>query len=199
MDQAPGSTPTPLTPAPTPPPIWQRPVSRRTVLATAAGGAGAAALAALWRGGSLAQVLNRVQGLTHTYARAGTYSVSLTVTDNAGESTVAVRSVTVAAAGRITKVSIKPVRGGATVAVSVSSAGTLTAGKRVFHLKRAGTVKLVIALTRAQLRAVQVKHLLKVRVPLRFAPTLGPLASTSAVIAFRPAATSGHLAAIKAR
>ena len=67
MDQAPGSTPTPLTPAPTPPPIWQRPVSRRTVLATAAGGAGAAALAALWRGGSLAQVLNRVQGLTHTY------------------------------------------------------------------------------------------------------------------------------------
>src|SRR5207253_674947 len=67
MDQAPGSTPTPLTPAPTPPPIWQRPVSRRTVLATAAGAAGAAAVAALWRGGSLAQVLNRVQDLTHSY------------------------------------------------------------------------------------------------------------------------------------
>jgi uncharacterized protein (DUF1800 family) len=49
------------------PPIWRRPVSRRTVLATAAGGAGAAAVAALWRGGSLAQVLNRVQDLTHSY------------------------------------------------------------------------------------------------------------------------------------
>lgn len=117
------------------------------------------------------------------------------MTDNAGQSTTAVRSLTVAAAGRITKVAVKPSRGGATVAVTVSSAGTLTSGRRVFHLKRAGTVKLVIALSRAQLHTVQVKRQLKVRVPLRFAPLLGPLATTSAVIAFHPAGASGHLAA----
>jgi PKD repeat protein len=126
----------------------------------------------------------------HTYARAGTYSVTLTVTDNAGQSTTVARSLTVAAAGRITKVKVTPSRTGATVAVTVSSAGTLTAGRRVFHLRRATTVKLVVALSRAQLHTVQVKHLLKVRIPLKFAPRLGPLATTSAVIAFRPAGSA---------
>jgi hypothetical protein len=125
--------------------------------------------------------------LTHTYSKAGTYSVALTVTDNAGQSATAVRAVTIAFAGRITKVVVKPTRGGATVSVSVSTAGTLTVGRRVFHLKRASTVKVVIALTRAQLHTVKVKHQLKVRVPLRFAPKVGPVVTTSAVITFHPA------------
>src|SRR5713101_7169610 len=45
-------------------PIWRRPVSRRAVLATGAAGAGAAALAVLWKGNDLSQILNRVQDLT---------------------------------------------------------------------------------------------------------------------------------------
>ena len=45
-------------------PIWRRPVSRRAVLATGAAGATAAALAVLWKGNDLAQILDRVRGMT---------------------------------------------------------------------------------------------------------------------------------------
>ena len=51
-------------------PIWRRPVSRRTVLATGAAGAGAAAVAVLWKGGDLEQILNRERDLTHDYQGA---------------------------------------------------------------------------------------------------------------------------------
>lgn len=60
MDDA---APTP-SPATTARPIWRRPVSRRAVLATGAAGAGAAAVAVLWKGTDLSQILNRVQDLT---------------------------------------------------------------------------------------------------------------------------------------
>src|ERR1700737_1752486 len=66
MDDAPLST---LPPTPSKP-IWQRPVSRRAVLATGAAGAGAAALAVLWKGTDLSQVLDRVRDLTHDYQGA---------------------------------------------------------------------------------------------------------------------------------
>ena len=51
-------------------PIWQRPVSRRAVLATGATGAAAAALAVLWKGNDLSQILNHVRDLTHGYQGA---------------------------------------------------------------------------------------------------------------------------------
>jgi uncharacterized protein (DUF1800 family) len=51
-------------------PIWRRPVSRRVVLASGAAGAGAAALAVLWKGTDLSQMLNRVRDLTHDYQGA---------------------------------------------------------------------------------------------------------------------------------
>jgi len=57
-------------PATKPTPVWRRPVSRRAVLATGAAGAGAAALAVLWKGTDLSQVLDRVRDLTHDYQGA---------------------------------------------------------------------------------------------------------------------------------
>ena len=56
-----------LAPTPSRPPIWRRPVARRSVLAAGAAGAAGVALAALWRSGDLTQVLQRVQDLTHGY------------------------------------------------------------------------------------------------------------------------------------
>src|SRR5205807_9414321 len=50
-------------------PIWKRPVSRRAVLVTGAAGATATALAVLWKGDGLAQILDRVRDLTHGYQR----------------------------------------------------------------------------------------------------------------------------------
>ena len=66
MDDAPVTT----SPASASRPIWQRPVSRRAVLATGATGAAAAALAVLWKGNDLSQVLDRVRDLTHGYQGA---------------------------------------------------------------------------------------------------------------------------------
>src|SRR5438045_5983807 len=66
MDDAPIATP----PAARSRPIWQRPVSRRTVLATGAGSATAAALAALWKGYDLFQILDRGRDYTHGYQGA---------------------------------------------------------------------------------------------------------------------------------
>ena len=68
MDDAPVTT----SPLPASRPIWKRPVSRRAVLATGAAGAGAAALAVLWKGSDLTQVLDRVRDLTHGYPGAFT-------------------------------------------------------------------------------------------------------------------------------
>ena len=48
-------------------PIWQRPVSRRTVLAASAATAAAAGIAALWKGNDLAQIVSQVRELTHPY------------------------------------------------------------------------------------------------------------------------------------
>ena len=66
MDDAPVVT----SPAPSPKPIWKRPVSRRTVLATGAAGAAAAAVAVLWKGNDLSQILDHVRDITHGYAGA---------------------------------------------------------------------------------------------------------------------------------
>jgi uncharacterized protein (DUF1800 family) len=66
MDDAPATT----SPAASSKPIWQRPVSRRAVLATGAAGATAAALAALWKGNDLSRILDRVRDLTHDYQGA---------------------------------------------------------------------------------------------------------------------------------
>src|SRR5437899_9041091 len=66
MDDA----PTAMSPVPAMKPVWQRPVSRRAVLATGAAGATAAALATLWKGNDLSQILDRVRDYTHSYQGA---------------------------------------------------------------------------------------------------------------------------------
>ena len=54
----------------TSPPLWRRRVSRRAVLAAGATGAAATAVAVLWKGDALNQVLNRVRDATHRYQGA---------------------------------------------------------------------------------------------------------------------------------
>lgn len=57
----------PLPPPAGQPAIWQRPVSRRTVLATGAATAAAAGVAILWKGGEIPAIVSRVRDLTHQY------------------------------------------------------------------------------------------------------------------------------------
>src|SRR6266513_1777808 len=62
----------PVRPSPVPASraIWKRPVSRRAVLATGAAGAGAAAIAVLWKGTDLSKVLDGIRDLTRSYPGA---------------------------------------------------------------------------------------------------------------------------------
>src|ERR1700736_4157694 len=66
MDDAPSTTLPPTSSKP----IWQRPVSRRAVMATGAAGATAAAVAVLWKGTDLSQILERGRDLMHDYQGA---------------------------------------------------------------------------------------------------------------------------------
>jgi uncharacterized protein (DUF1800 family) len=56
--------------APARKPVWKRPVSRRAVLATGGAAAAATALAVLWKGNNLTQILDQVRDLTHGYQGA---------------------------------------------------------------------------------------------------------------------------------
>ena len=58
---------TPLPPATGRRALWQRPVSRRTVLAAGAATAAAAGVAALWKGNDFSGILTQVHDLTHQY------------------------------------------------------------------------------------------------------------------------------------
>jgi PKD repeat protein len=136
----------------------------------------------------------------HSYAKPGTYTVSLTVTDGSGQSATTSKSVTVGLSGRITSVKVKTGRSGATMLVSVSSAGTLTAGRKTYRVRAAGTVKVPIKLTPAQLRTVALSHRLTVRLALRFVPSAGPQGARSASVTFHsPRSGNGPLAAVVGR
>src|SRR5437588_3530275 len=62
--------PTVASSAPARMPAWKRRVSRRTVLATGGAAAAATAVAVLWKGNDLTQVMDRVRDLTHGYPGA---------------------------------------------------------------------------------------------------------------------------------
>jgi PKD repeat protein len=151
-----------------------------------------------WRFGDGSSAAGRAP--THTYARAGHFVVSLTVTDSFGDSTTTTSPVTVTRHGLITDVAVRSSRAGATVLVSVNDAGTLTAAHRKLSLNRPGTAAIPVRLSRAQIRALRAKHQVDLRLALRFVPRGGAPKTTSVVVSLRPApATSGHVAAILIR
>jgi PKD repeat protein len=136
----------------------------------------------------------------HTYAKPGVYTVKLTVTDSSGGSATTSRSVTVALSGRIVKTSLQTSRTGATLLVAVNSAGALKAGRKTIHLRRAGTARIPITLTAAQLRTVLQTHRLSVRVAVRFIPSAGPQATRTVSVTFHPPrVVRGRLAAVLRR
>jgi PKD repeat protein len=107
---------------------------------------------------------------SHTYAHAGAYAVSLTITDRSGLNSTATTRVTVATAGRITKVAAS----GKLLRVTVSGPGTLRLGSKRFTARKAGTLKVPIPLSGAQSRQLGRAHALKLTLALTFVPLAGP-------------------------
>jgi hypothetical protein len=97
----------------------------------------------------------------------------LTVTDTSGERAVAFKTVTVALAGSITKLSLRVNRRGVTLVIAVNGAGFLAAGRRHIRLRRAGAATLTIDLTAAQRRTLARRQPITIYLPLGFAPRAG--------------------------
>ncbi len=151
-----------------------------------------------WRFGDGGSAAGRTPA--HAYARAGRYVVSLTVSDTFGDSTTATTTVTVTRHGAVTGIDARATRAGATMLVSVNSAGTLTVKRRTLSIKGPGTAGVPIHLTASQLRSLRLRRPLNIRVSLRFAPRGGAARTTSVTISLQPSPTAtGYLAAVRGR
>jgi PKD repeat protein len=120
---------------------------------------------------------------SHVFRRAATYLVTLTVTDSFGHTAATTTRVSVAQAGRITKVTVR----GTKLVLALNGPGTLNAAGRTIRVKRAGAVTLPIRLTAPQRRSLALGHRLTLRLLVRFNPAAGPRLRKTVIVTFRPA------------
>lgn len=121
---------------------------------------------------------------SHTYTAPGTYQVALTAANSLGLMRTAFSQLTVARI-RVVKVSIRKHRYGAVIRFTVNGPCTLSVGHRTATAAAAGTKRLAIWLSRAQLRALRNTHHLRIRIRIHFAPRFGPPSKFAVTINFR--------------
>jgi PKD repeat protein len=122
---------------------------------------------------------------THSYRKAGTYEVTLTITDSAGRTGRNVVRLQVALAGRVTRVSTQTSRRSKFLLVQVSTPGTLKIGSRRYRVAKAGNVRFKITTTAAESRVLREHHSLRLRVKIEFVPQAGSPASSIATVTLR--------------
>jgi PKD repeat protein len=120
------------------------------------------------------------QKVTHTYAKSGSYSVTLIVGDSLGVSNTSTRTVSIGPPIQITKVVVK----GSKVLVTVNGPGQLTIGHSHHKLTRGQTVTYKLSLTKAQKKQLNRAHKLTVKVPIKFVPAVGKAQTRTAKVKF---------------
>jgi PKD repeat protein len=105
----------------------------------------------------------------HTYARPGSYTVTLHVANALGLLAAASHDLIVAKGDKILAVSAR----GTQISVKLDGPGVLTVGSHRYHVAHARTVRTVIRLSHSQLRRVARKHKLTLSVPVTFVPAAG--------------------------
>jgi PKD repeat protein len=119
---------------------------------------------------------------SHTFARPGTYTVSLVVTDLSGSTSSTTRSITVKAA-TITSFSVKTSKTVERITLTLSGPGSLSVGKKRFNIKQAGKFVFKLTLTKAQRGRLSHHHSVKIKLTFKFKPTVG--SSSSKTVSFK--------------
>jgi PKD repeat protein len=117
---------------------------------------------------------------THVFAKAGRYQATLTVTDSLGLTASTSEAVTVAAPGRITRVSVEAKHHREYLVVTVSAPGTVRFGSKSVHATRTASFKL--KLTRAQQRRRAKHHKVTLKVTVVYTPQAGPLVRSTRTV-----------------
>jgi PKD repeat protein len=122
---------------------------------------------------------------THAYSRPGSYTVTLTITDNSGQTASVTAPVVVAAAEKITEISLARTRRGAALLIKLDGPGTLYIGSHRFRIKRARTVSFKLALSGSQRRALRLGRRVRLQLAIRFVPVTGSAIARSKTITLR--------------
>ena len=124
--------------------------------------------------------------LSHTFSRAGRYSVTLTIQDIAGQRASSVRTIVIAAPA-ITHISSTTGRHKSTLSVSVNAPGTVRVGGRTKALAAPGTAKFTVVLGAKGRSKLARKGVQKVTVKIKvtFSPTAGARETKTAQVTFR--------------
>ncbi len=120
----------------------------------------------------------------HTFAKVGTYHVTLTVTDATGAISAAAVSVPVTAPS-IVKVRVGLGRTLERVRVTVSGPGVLKLGSRKIRVGRPRTITIKVRLSRSQRDRLHSRHKLTITLKPRFVPTSGKTSRKTARIELR--------------
>jgi PKD repeat protein len=129
--------------------------------------------------------------VTHTYRKPGSYRVALTVTDTAGTTATAHRVLRIAPP-RITRLQLRSNARGATMVITVNSAGVVSSAHTSIRVRHRGSVRLPIRLSTAQLQQLRRGGSVTLQVTLRFAPRLGPSSHLHLKIVFSLPLTHGR-------
>jgi PKD repeat protein len=120
----------------------------------------------------------------HTYSRAGTYTVTLTVHDSAGLTATVSHKITVGAAP-ISKFAVKKNSKGTFLQVSVSGPGVLSVGSSRTRVRKAGKITIKISLSRAGLVALHKHHKLTLKVKIKFVTRAGVTSTKTVSVTLR--------------
>jgi hypothetical protein len=120
---------------------------------------------------------------SHSYRRAGTYRVTLIVTDSLGITGASSHVIRVSSG--IARITVQRRALSATVLVKVERGGNVSANHRTIHLRRAGTARFRIVLSAARIHRLERKHILRLRLRVRYVSSAGAASVKTVKITFR--------------
>jgi large repetitive protein len=114
----------------------------------------------------------------HTYAAAGSFTVTLNITDSLGFTASTQLAVTVQTPSKVTGATLVSSKGHYFAAVTATGAGTVAIGSQSATLTGAGTVNVPLTLTSSQLKTLSKGKSVSLSVTVVFTPQVGPASST---------------------